>query len=78
MSQLVDTLVRRGLVARTADPSDRRNNQLKLTEQGRRCLHEAASRALAVERELTAELDADKVNQLKSQLSGLLAALSSE
>lgn len=44
MTRTVNALVERGLVARTADPSDRRQVILSLTDEGRRVLKEIRRR----------------------------------
>lgn len=54
---LVDELQRRGLVAREADPRDRRANVVVITADGRALLAEARPAILAAERALHAGLD---------------------
>lgn len=68
---LVDTLERRGLVERRANPRDRRARALHLTADGRRMLGQAYRVALGHERALCAGLDDEE----RRQLLGLLRRL---
>ncbi len=69
---LVDDLERRGLVARTRSPHDRRNYQLALTADGRELLGRLRGVAEAHQSEVLAVLDADESAAL-SRLLGKLA-----
>ncbi len=57
MVVLVDSLEQRGLVARVANPQDRRAHALRLTAAGRRLLERAAPVAAAHEAEVCSPLD---------------------
>jgi DNA-binding MarR family transcriptional regulator len=57
---LIDELERRGLVARTRDPADRRNYALALTDQGSAKFAELGTVAREHERAITAVLTADE------------------
>jgi DNA-binding MarR family transcriptional regulator len=65
----VDALERRGLVRRRANPADRRSWSLHLTAKGRKLLARALELAIALERELCADLSATE----RAQLLELLA-----
>lgn len=60
----VDELEQRGLVRRRANPADRRSWSLHLTAKGRRLLERALQLAMALERELCADLSAAERAQL--------------
>jgi DNA-binding MarR family transcriptional regulator len=65
LSRMVDRLVERGLVARCADPSDRRGVRLSLTGAGRDRQREIGRRhARSVTRAVTADLSPDELRQL--------------
>lgn len=66
MSRLIDSLVRKGLVARTACPKDRRHIRLELTDTGRAAL-ELAWQATRVR--LAGEIDS-----LSPQQRGILSS----
>ncbi|WP_345800791.1 MarR family winged helix-turn-helix transcriptional regulator [Microbacterium sp. AZCO] len=68
---LVDQLEKRGLVARTPDPADRRANVVVATDEGR-ALHARAVRAArAAERDLHGDVSEDE----RTILIGLLARI---
>lgn len=67
-SQLVDTLVLRGYLARAATPGDRRRVALVLTERGRHVAREIRAAIDDVDEELARRVPPD-------QLAGLRAAL---
>ncbi|MVA76647.1 MarR family transcriptional regulator [Auraticoccus sp. F435] len=71
MTNRVDRLVERGLVTRSADPSDRRGVLVTLTDAGRDTVDGALTSLLAAERRLLAGLDP----QRQQQLAGLLRSL---
>lgn len=60
----VDELEHRGLVRRRANPTDRRSWSLHLTARGRKLLARALELALALERELCADLSTAERAQL--------------
>ncbi len=64
MVAFVDALEGRGLLERRTNPQDRRARALHLTEQGRELLGRAMTAALAMERELCADLSATEREQL--------------
>lgn len=65
LSRLVDRLVRRGMVQRSADPDDARGIALSLTDEGRKRQHEIGRlHAQQVARAVTARLDPDDIRQL--------------
>lgn len=72
LSRLIDRLVDRGLVSRTADPADRRALALELTDAGREA-QRAAGRVHAVDVSRSMDvLDDDELRQLRA-LCGKLA-----
>lgn len=65
LSRLVDRLVARGLVERSADPADGRGVRLSLTGAGRARQRQVGRRhARSVARAITAELSTDEIGQL--------------
>lgn len=65
LSRLVDRLVARGLVERSADPADGRGVRLSLTGAGRARQRQVGRRhARSVARAITAELSVDEIGQL--------------
>lgn len=65
LSRMVDRLVERGLVERSADPADGRGVRLSLTDTGRDKQRQVGRRhARSVARAVTAELTADELRQL--------------
>jgi DNA-binding MarR family transcriptional regulator len=65
LSRMVDRLVERGFIARSADPADGRGVRLSLTDAGRDKQHEVGRRhARSVARAVTAELSPDELRQL--------------
>lgn len=64
MVAFVDALEGRQLLERRTNPQDRRARALHLTEQGRELLGRAMTAALAMERELCADLSAAEREQL--------------
>lgn len=71
MTTRVDRLVRRGLVTRSADPSDRRGVLVTLTDAGRDAVDGALGSLLAAERRLLAGLDEPEQAQLAQLLRTL-------
>ena len=71
---IVDTLEDRGLVRRTAARSDRRANEVYVTEKGKECL----GRLAAVEKTFQSELFAGLSAQERETLAGLLAKIAEQ
>jgi len=72
LSRLVDRLVHRGLIARTADPADGRGVLLTLTDTGRATQRRVGRRhATGVARALGARLSEDELGQLDALCSRL-------
>lgn len=78
LSRMVDRLVERGLVRRTADPADGRGVRLSLTDVGRDQQRKIGGRhAVGVARAITAELSVDELHTLQeicSKLAGTTGA----
>lgn len=64
----LDALEAQGLVARHADPEDRRRNVVELTGRGETVLSQAKQAAAAAEAELLAPLNATAAQQLRGAL----------
>jgi DNA-binding MarR family transcriptional regulator len=73
MVALLDGLEAKGLVARQADPSDRRRNVVALTSKGRRTLEKAVKASDEAEARLLGPLDASERKQLRALLARLRA-----
>ena len=71
VTEVVDALEAKGLVARQADAEDRRRNVLELTEDGHTALARAVRASDEAERQLLAELDDDESAQLRTLLTRL-------
>jgi DNA-binding MarR family transcriptional regulator len=78
MGELAQVLVERGWVARTPNPSDRRQQQLSLTEHGRRHYDRAQELVLAQLVPLLAGLDAAEMQAVQSALPALRRVLAGE
>jgi len=78
MGELVQSLVERGWIARTPNPSDRRQQQLALTEHGRR--HYERAQALVLEQlaPLLAQLSAGELAAVQVALPALRRALAGD
>jgi DNA-binding MarR family transcriptional regulator len=72
-SQLVDTLVLRGYVAREADPSDRRRITLRLTERGRAAAAAVRGGVETVDDALAARLAPEELRGLRRGLVELIS-----
>lgn len=68
VNRAVKVLENRGLVARLPNPADGRSQLLELTGEGRAIHAEVMPLALATERELLAELDAEEEAALRRML----------
>lgn len=74
LSRLVERLSERGLIARAADPSDRRGVRLSLTGAGRERQRRVGGRhAVDVAREVTARLTEAEMRQLEEICRKLVA-----
>ena len=69
MVALLDGLEAKGLVAREADPADRRRNVVAVTTAGRRMVEKATRASDQAERRLLAALDESERTQLRSLLA---------
>jgi DNA-binding MarR family transcriptional regulator len=66
LSRMVDRLVERGLIERTADPADRRGVRLSLTAAGQEQQRRVGGRhAVSVTRRMTEALTPDELRQLE-------------
>jgi DNA-binding MarR family transcriptional regulator len=74
-SELVDTLVKRGLVERHADPGDRRCSRLLLTESGAARYQAARDRAIESLTEMLDNMDHPAIARLRDDLESLLPLL---
>lgn len=70
---LVDDLERRGLVERSADPADRRNNLIAATKAGEELLDQARSLVDTVHEQLFGDLPPGMVETLKAALRTVVA-----
>ena len=75
MTQILDRLERAGLVARAADPTDRRKVVVGLTDVGRETAAQANARYLDAREELLAELSAAEVAEIDAAVHRLLELL---
>jgi DNA-binding MarR family transcriptional regulator len=71
MVSLLDGLETKGLVARQADPRDRRRNVVALTPTGRRTLEKAVRASDEAEDRLLDPLDKSEKTQLRALLARL-------
>jgi DNA-binding MarR family transcriptional regulator len=76
VSRVVDDLVAAGLVARAANPEDRRSAYAVITDAGRRRLRAAAPTYLAaIERHFTARMTATEARTVATALHKVLGGL---
>jgi DNA-binding MarR family transcriptional regulator len=73
MVALLDGLEAKGLVARQADPDDRRRNVIALTAVGRRTLEKAVRASDRAERRLLGALDESERTTLRALLARVAA-----
>ena len=73
MVALLDGLEAKGLVARQADPGDRRRNVVVLTAKGRRTLEKAVRASDEAEARLLGALDESEATQLRALLARVSA-----
>ncbi len=71
VTRAIELLVRRGLIRRDVDKSDRRRASLRLTAEGRKVYNDIEKFVVRVERELTAALDAGELATLRQSLDKL-------
>lgn len=71
VSQLIDTLVNRGYLVRSADPGDRRRITLELTELGRQVLEAVVRGVEAVDNQLLERVSPEQVQAMRSALLAL-------
>jgi DNA-binding MarR family transcriptional regulator len=71
VSQLIDTMVMRGYLGRTADTEDRRRMLIKLTPRGEEAARVSWQAVTAVDRELESRLSAAGVAALRAGLIAL-------
>jgi len=71
VARAIELLVRRGLIDRDLDKSDRRRASLRLTAEGRKVYKDIEKFVVRVERELMAVLDEDEVAVLRRSLDKL-------
>jgi DNA-binding MarR family transcriptional regulator len=71
VARAIELLVRRGLIDRDVDESDRRRASLRLTAEGRKVYKDIEKFVVRVERELMAVLDANEVAVLRRSLDKL-------
>ncbi len=72
-SQLIDTLVLRGYLAREVNPEDRRRLDVDLTDRGRAAATSVRAAILEVDRELTGMLSPAQMSGLRAGLTALAA-----
>lgn len=75
MTNRIDRLEEAGLVARRADPNDRRGTLVRLTPKGKALIDAAASKHVANEERLVSALSAAEQRQLSELLRKLLFSL---
>nr|BBH85495.1 MarR family transcriptional regulator [Thermosporothrix sp. COM3] len=71
-SEMIDYLERRGYVTRQPHPQDRRGKLVTLTERGWSCIRETEAFLSHLERQLTAELGAERMHTLRTDLRHLV------
>lgn len=77
LTRAIKPLERRGLLALTSDPADRRTRRLALTDEGRALLRTARSGWEAAQAEVRGALGEEASLALVTQLDGTLARLGS-
>lgn len=73
--KLVDRLEERGVVARAADPSDRRTNLLSVTAEAERLMKQLEPIGAAIREDILQDLDAEEREQLADMLIRIKARL---
>ena len=73
-ADVVGRLVRRGLVERVRDATDRRRNVLQLTQAGRATLEQVAARTMTMNRVLLSPLALDEQDVLMALMRRLVEA----
>jgi DNA-binding MarR family transcriptional regulator len=77
-SQLVERLVRSGLVSRMPNPEERRRVELRLTEAGAAALAECDARTRAWLCEALSGMDAEQLRRIQDSLHDLRSALAAD
>jgi len=75
ITPLVETLERKGLVARSRDAADRRSNTLTLSAAGRKQYDAIPDPVALVEHEVSQVIGPDQLAVLKTQLTAIATAL---
>jgi DNA-binding MarR family transcriptional regulator len=78
IARAIDLLVKRGLIRRDADQTDRRRASLRLTANGRKIYKDIDKFMVRVERELSATLDPAELAALRQSLDKLDRQLESQ
>jgi DNA-binding MarR family transcriptional regulator len=78
IARAIDLLVKRGLIRRDADKTDRRRASLRLTANGRKIYKDLDKFMVRVERELAATLDPAELAALRRSLDKLDRQLESQ
>ncbi len=71
VSQLIDTLVQRGYLTRSADPDDRRRIALEVTGRGREVVEATLRAVVEVDRQLGQRVSPEQVEGMRSALRAL-------
>jgi DNA-binding MarR family transcriptional regulator len=71
VTRAIELLVRRGLIRRDNDKTDRRRASLRLTAQGRKIYNDIEKFVVRVERELTSAFDSGELSALRQSLDKL-------
>ena len=75
MTAMLDRLERKGLIARTPNPADRRGSLVRLTEEGLAMIDDAMVRHTEAEHALVAVLGAEDQKRLTNLLRRLLLSV---
>jgi DNA-binding MarR family transcriptional regulator len=78
LARLIKNLRERGLVASQVDPTDRRNQRLSLTADGRSVLHELQRQSTRLATQAAAALSATEVRQLVTLLRQVQGSLATQ
>jgi DNA-binding MarR family transcriptional regulator len=76
VQQLIDDLVKEGVVRRESDPLDKRGRLVVLTQKGLTALHDANRVKKKIERDYEKAIGNDKLNELSELLDNLASQLS--
>ncbi|HET9653834.1 MAG TPA: MarR family transcriptional regulator [Kineosporiaceae bacterium] len=75
MAELVNTLMRRGLISRERDPRDGRHYLLSLTPEGAALVESLSGPVSTIERLMLADLEPEEIEQLRRHLDRCRRAL---